>query len=41
MNNVDSIVIDNANHTFYAKKGDYFKFKELNNKLIPWIKKII
>ena len=39
MNNVDSIVINNANHTFNAKTGDYTKLNELNDKMIPWITK--
>ena len=37
MENVNSIVIDGANHTFNAKTGDYTKLNELNNKMIPWI----
>lgn len=38
MSNVDSIIIENANHTFNAKTGDYSKLNELNNNMIPWIK---
>ena len=37
MENVDSVVIEGANHTFNAKTGDYTKLNELNNQMIPWI----
>lgn len=39
MDNVDMIVIDQANHTFNAKTGDYTKVYELLDKVIPWLKK--
>lgn len=38
MKNVESIIIENANHTFNAKTGDYTKLNELISKLVPWIK---
>lgn len=37
--NLDMIVIDNANHTFNAKTGDYTKVYELLGKVVPWLKK--
>lgn len=39
MDNVDSIVIQGANHTFNAKTGDYTKLNELISKMIPWLSK--
>ncbi|MCF0111942.1 MAG: prolyl oligopeptidase family serine peptidase [Erysipelotrichaceae bacterium] len=37
MENVEMLVIDNANHTFNAKTGDYTKVYELLSKLNPWL----
>lgn len=37
MPNVDGITIQDANHTFNAKTGDYTKLNELISKLIPWV----
>ncbi len=34
--NVDEIIIQDANHTFNAKTGDYTKLYELISKVIPW-----
>ena len=39
MKNVDEIVIQDANHTFNAKTGDYTKVYELIGKVIPWLDK--
>ena len=39
MKNVDLLVIENANHTFNAKTGDYTKVYELLEKVIIWLKK--
>lgn len=39
MSNVDEIVIQDANHTFNAKTGDYTKVYELIGKIIPWLDK--
>lgn len=36
MRNVDEIVIQDANHTFNAKTGDYTKVYELTAKVIEW-----
>lgn len=36
--NKKMIVIEDANHTFNAKTGDYTKLNELISKMIPWIK---
>lgn len=41
MPNVDSIIIQGANHTFNAKTGDYTKLNELIQKMMPWIDKNI
>lgn len=37
MSNVESIVIQGANHTFNAKTGDYAKLNELISRLVPWV----
>ena len=37
MSNVDEIIIQDANHTFNAKTGDYTKVYELIGKVIPWL----
>ncbi len=37
MDNVSLIEIDDANHTFNAKTGDYTKLNELYDKLIVWL----
>lgn len=39
MDNVEMIVIDQANHTFNAKTGDYTKVYELLEKVVLWLKK--
>lgn len=35
--NKKMIVIEDANHTFNAKTGDYTKLNELISKMLPWI----
>lgn len=37
MDNVETLVIEKANHTFNAKTGDYTKVYELLDKLTPWL----
>lgn len=39
MDNVELIVISDANHTFNAKTKDYTKVYELLDKVVPWLKK--
>ncbi|NCB32600.1 MAG: alpha/beta hydrolase [Erysipelotrichia bacterium] len=39
MPNVEMIKIDNANHTFNAKTGDYTKVYELLGHVVTWLKK--
>lgn len=36
--NLDMIIIDDANHTFNAKTGDYTKVYELLSKVVLWLK---
>ncbi len=41
MQNVDMLVIDEANHTFNAKTGDYTKVYELLEKVVLWLKEYL
>ena len=38
MDNVDLLTIEDANHTFNAKTGDFTKLNEMYDRLMPWVR---